>query len=201
MGKQKLPSYNIEFSHIYADEKFSSSHAASIDFLKDLIGSWEFPHSTIVLIDDYNVKSVQLDPQTLLAEIKRSGIRVDFWAHESALVAHADNLLRNIQKAKLQRQYTKYIKEKGKYPCSFLTVIWYLVRLGVLANDDIIKPANGDRYKPADRLINILSAEYQDVERKTWMLLENSKYKDALYYIQNFYYDAGRESPPSVDLD
>ena len=186
--------YNVEFFHIYTDEKIEDRHIQSIQHLKDLEEAWSFDHDRVIMIDDYNPKTHTLDRDDVLNFLTEQGVTPDFWVFESDMVGNAQYLLDMITNNKLRKSYRQYIEKNNKYPCSLLTASWYLTRLGRL-NPSVLRATNAAQdFVPATRLFNLLPADYKSVEDRARRLILNSPYAADSDKIQHLFYaaDAGR---------
>lgn len=187
--------YGIEFFHIYTDEQINGTHKAALEYLREAQKAWNFPYTTIVLIDDYNPVKHVLTIEDVLQHLEAEGATPDYWAKEADLVGNAQLLLQELTSPKLKRSYQKYIDQNNKYPCSLLTASWYLTRLGHLPSEKVIRSTSSNEYTPCSRLVNILPEDYKQVENKALKLIRNSSYKDSLNNIQDLFYPlaSGRE--------
>ncbi len=183
--------YGVEFFHIYSDEKISLHHTKSIKYLKTVREVWGIEADLILLIDDYNPAEKTLLPETVLKYLDKKDVSPNFWAFEADLAKYAPLVLESITKPHLKKSYEKYIAEHGKFPCSLLTSTWYLIRLGAIDGQDIIKRHMSElEYEPVDRLINILPSGFKPVELKVQKILLNSTHKDYAHKVQDLFYDA-----------
>lgn len=184
--EEKLRSdYNIEFAHIYVNEDVTREHFEASWITKQFIEKLEQEkqsYSTVVLIDNYNPTENLLNVDEFLQTVKSHGLIPDYLVYEADLVAYKDQVLGNIQNLRLQKNYTNYINHKNKIPCSFLIVIWHLLRLGVLKIDPAILHPIKQNPAPflASRLQTILPKRYESVERKAQELIQHSLYKETL---------------------
>ena len=187
--------YSVEFFHIYTDEKISQVHEASLYYLQEARKAWHFDGELILLIDDYNPKQQTLRTQEVFDYLKRENVYPAFWAYESDLIDNAKRLLDRISSPKLQKSYRNYIEKHDKYPCSLLTATWYLTRLGFLPYAEIIKTTSEEKYRPADRLINILPQDYEPIELKAIGIIRNSEFRGAEDKIQDLFFpiSSGRQ--------
>src|SRR3989344_3794911 len=104
----KKPDYNIEFSHIYADEKFGSEQIHSIEILKEVLQKLKRRNKTFVtciLIDEFNPSVSCLDDKKLLGQVRKYGIPVDFIGFESKIGMISDRLIKELPKSKLKLEY------------------------------------------------------------------------------------------------
>lgn len=182
--------YSIEFFHVYSDEQIKEEHLKSIEYLKTLQRVWDINMSRIVMLDDYNPKEHILNIDEVINFTTTKGVGPHFWALESSLVKNAETLLDQVTDKKLKKNYSSYINNHNKFPCSLLTASWYLTRMGLLDSKGVIHGVSRKRFKPADRLINILPAEYKPVELRALKLIEKSPYKGYVHKIQDLFYDA-----------
>lgn len=181
--------YSIEFSHIYADKNFAETQYSSAMFLEELIDSWDFSYSTVALIDNYNIEDNVLNENEFLHELDSMGMLPDFWAYEADMIKYADTLLDMIVDKKKKSQYERYISSKHKYPCSFLTCVWYFIRLGAIDGNNLIHSTRQDvNFTSSDRLINILSEDFKGVEQITYDLIRGTNRPELADQIQNLFY-------------
>lgn len=187
MRSTKNNHYSIEFAHIYTDEKLNGNHFASADLHLEITQITHPDSSSIVLIDNYNAEDRNFSLERYLSELESYGAKPDFYAFEADLLPVADKLLSSIEKPKILRMYKSYIERKGKYPCSLLTAAWYLLRLGHIQQEGVIKPNNPRINLDAavgDKLINIIPKTFMRVEKEAHALISHSIFKDARYKIQ-----------------
>jgi hypothetical protein len=190
--KVKMPKYSIEFFHIYMDETIGPQHTASIDYLRKVQEAWS-NHELTILLDDYNAKEKNITPDEILEFLDSRGVKPDFWAYESELVANSNILLDKITKPKLKDQYLRYISQRHKYPCSLLAASWYLTRLGKLDHEGVLRSPNGgnlNNFVPAGRLINILPLSFKPVEERILNLIANSEFSECKDKIQDLFYSS-----------
>jgi hypothetical protein len=181
--------YGIEFFHIYTDEHIGDVHNASLQYLQAAKQAWHFNYKLVVLIDNYNPTEHVLTAGTVLDYLSANDASPDYWAYEGDMVINAQRLLDNLTSPKLQRNYTHYVEQHGKYPCSLLTATWYLTRLGALPSEGIISSVAADTdYTPVNRLINILPQDYRSVEKRARELVAKSIYADYADHIQDLFY-------------
>lgn len=190
MTQTKKAMYTIEFCHIYTDKEFSQAQINSIEFLKDMTKAWDFPYETVILFDNYNVGPNTISNDVFFEELKNHDILPDFWALEKDLIKYAPVLLDAIVVPKIKRQYENYIANKQYYPCSFLTSIWYLMRLGYIEDTELImrSMSSESKFVPCERVINILANDFMHVERKVIKLINATKFKEASDRIQDLFY-------------
>ncbi|TXG76925.1 hypothetical protein E6P97_02635 [Patescibacteria group bacterium] len=188
--KTEKAMYTIEFCHIYTDKEFSQAQVNSIKFLKDITKAWDFAYETVILFDNYNVGPDVISNDVFFEELKNHNILPDFWALEKDLIKYAPILLDAVVVPKIKRQYENYIANKQYYPCSFLTSIWYLLRLGYIKDThSVMRSMNSEsQFVPCERVINILANDFMDVERKVIKLINATQFKDASDRIQDLFY-------------
>lgn len=172
---------SVEYAHIYADKPLSSEQVESIERLPDLSGE---EAQFVVMLDDYNAPSYAGQAMDLGFTLERCGKEPDAIYRESSLVGAAAALLAQLP-ARESRQIHKWVRKKGKFPCSLLTAAWYAMRLGKI-------PAHPDSYRgriiePADRLVNVLPVYYEANERKAFELLDDSFAVDS-HTIEGIFY-------------
>ncbi len=184
--------YNIEFAHIYTDEIVNGNHFESTNIVLEVATISELQFTTAVLIDDYNASSLEFSTIDFLKKLESHGVRPDFYVYESDLVSLANEFLNYIEKPKVFRMHKSYIERKGKYPCSLLTAVWYLIRLGYMDGSKVVRVNNSllsvnDIY--SERLINILPSAFKHIETDTHKLIGHSKFHGARYKIQPILFD------------
>lgn len=182
--------YSVEYFHIYTDEQINSTHLKSIEYLKSIRKAWNLNYSLIILIDNYNPTNHTLKIEEVLNVLSKHNVSPDYIAYEEDLIVYADKFLQSITDAKTLRQYKKYISN-NKYPCSLLTACWYMLRLGIFENENVIQSLNDKEFTPAHKLVNILSSEYKEAEKKTFKLIKKSIYKNELDNIQDIFIPSG----------
>ena len=177
--------YSVEFSHIYTNEVFSNEHKQSVVNLNSYLPNLQKDqYQTCILIDDYNPNEDLLDQKDFFNKLKSLDATPDYYAYEADMANYKNEMLRLIQNKKIFKQYNRYIDEKNTLPCSFMTAIWYLIRLGALADDGIIK-SKKESFVPSANLINILPERFRAVEHKTIKLIDSTKYSN---YVGNIDY-------------
>ncbi len=194
--------YTIEFSHIYTDKEFSQAQINSIDFLKDVMQAWSFPYEKVILFDNYNVGPETISNDVFFEELKKHELLPDFWAFEKDLIKYAPILLDSIVVPKVKRQYETYISNKKSYPCSFLTSIWYLMRLGFIEDtESIIRSMQGDKkFVPCKRVVNILANDFMSVEKTAIKLIKSTSFEGAADQIQDLFYQTSGKSAAGKTL-
>ena len=181
----KKTRYSVEFSHIYTNEVFSNEHSQSVVNLNSYLPKLQkYQYQTCILIDDYNPNEDLLDVKDFFKKLKGLDATPDYYAYEADMANYKDEMLSLIQNKKILKQYSRYINDKNTLPCSFMTAIWYLVRLGALSSDGIIKSIN-ESFIPSANLINILPERFRAVENKTIKLIDSTKYSN---YVGNIDY-------------
>jgi len=194
--------YNIEFAHIYSDQQFNKEHEASIEKLKVVIKDLEKNNKTFnlsVLIDEYNPSKHKLSIDQFVKQLENYGIKIDYVGLESKLGIYKDQTLQEI-KPKIQREYVMYIENNNKIPCSMLSVIWYLMRLGYLpAKKDVFYKYSSLKDFPTKKIINILPTYYQEVENKSLKIIQNSRFHDRINDIEYKYFDFERLNKTFLD--
>jgi hypothetical protein len=182
--------YSIEFFHIYSDEVIGLRQIKSIDDLEVAQKLCDSDYDRVVLIDNYNPSKHTLTLDTVLKYLASRNVAPHYVAYEKDLVGNAQILLEAITDNKLRKDYTRYITKNQKYPCSLLTAAWYLTRLGVLENGDVIQPVPGNAmpYQPSTNLLNILPEAYESIEQKAQKIIVNSPFADKAAQIHNMFY-------------
>ncbi len=199
-GQTEEGHYSIEFFHIYTDEIINQWHQQSLEIMKSLQTGWDFNYRKIVLIDDYNPTETNITVEDILAHLNDNDMLPDFWAFEGDMLENAKVFLDTLPPSKLKKNYQRYIKKNGKYPCSLLTATWYLTRLGRL-DGGMIKSTNSALFKtypPATRLFNLLPEVYKPVERRAKELIFKSPFSTDVDRIQDLFYPT--EDVRALDL-
>jgi hypothetical protein len=181
---------SVEFFHIYTNETIGSRHIKSLSLLKKIKKNWSLAHKSIVLIDNYNSTKHMLTAEEILNYLDTQNVLPEYWAYEKDLVPFADKFLAKLINPKLKRSYESYIRKNKKYPCSLLTASWYLLRLGRFENEGIVKTTlkTHKTYEAADKLLNILPDEYQNVEKRARELIYKSEFTIDADKIQDLFY-------------
>lgn len=196
MGMNKV-TFSIEFGHIYTNETFSTEHASSIKELKKYLPKVsDKDYQTCVFIDNYNATEHLLDVPDFLNKLAYEGVVPDYFAYEADMSKYRDKMLALIQNKKVHKSYARYIDGNGgKLPCSFMTAIWYFVRLGILDADNIVQSSSSSKsFIPAKSLINILPERFRAVESRTIKLIgatKHSQYISDIDYV--FFGDNGKQ--------
>lgn len=187
---------SIEISHIYLDQPFSTDQTQSVREFQDLVPKLNSPFQTVVLLDNYNIQNLDTKPQDVFDELKKLSIEPNHFALEKDLIVYANNFLDTVEIPKVKKQYEVYIRKYNKYPCSLLTAIWYLLRLGYLEDSqNVMTPLKkNEKFIPATRLINILPESFETVEGKCKKLIQASNFKQAVNQIENVFYTTKEEA-------
>lgn len=189
---EKIP-YSIEFCHIYTDESVSNEQAGSIKVAKERLASLGTSYTTALLIDDEHPDEHSLDIPDFLKHLERHKVAADFWALESELAVYRNELLEMITNRRMRSSYERYIYSKDKLPCSFLTAVWYFLRLGNIQDSaGVIKPNNGKVFMPAKNLINILPRRFHSAEQQTIKLLRATDTPEVVNDIETVFFDPAR---------
>lgn len=181
--------YNIEFAHIYTNENFSEEHyqatktaRAKVEELKKSGKSF----ATSVLVDNYNSTDHILDVNKFVSELGAIGVSPDFIVYEADLVKYKEKCL-GVMTGKLKRQYSHYIFNNGKCPCSFLVAIWHLIRLGVWDFEDI-KINTSEKHFIGEKIITILPKRYGAIESKAIDIIKSTPFADRLSDMEHIFF-------------
>ena len=186
-----MDDYSVEISHIYINETFSREHEESIEKFHKYSKNIDGPMSSVVLIDNYNPSEDLLDLEDFIQKLTDKNAAPDFLGFEANMEPYKERMLDAITDRRLKSSYARYIDGKNKLPCSFMTAIWYLIRLGHFEPGPAeIRQMNGKEFIPAKYLINILPERFRAVEAKTLELLANSIYSDIAYNVDFIFYNA-----------
>lgn len=183
---------SVEVSHTYLDQLFSHEQEQSVRQFQRESQNWTDSHYEIVLFDDYNIKSLKVTHDEVLEKLKDLHVSPKYYAFEKDMIAYVPQLLDSILTPKIKRQYETYIDRSGRYPCSLLTAVWYLVRLGYIAdtNQSLRAVDSRDNFEPANELINFLPGYFSGVESKAKKLIQATTFRDSVADIKNIYFDA-----------
>ncbi len=164
----KKVSYNIEFGHIYVDQKFSllqrESSKIADKFIEKLKSKNE-TYATAILIDDYLPSYSYLDVYAFLEKVKDVGVPPDYVVYQTQLLSLAHKLIGSINEKNIfeEKTETKFksnrdtvllthrsissISLKDEYfakvedyvETPVLIAAWYLLRLGIFKKQGIVK--------------------------------------------------------------
>lgn len=185
---KKYSDVNIEFAHIYVDEILTKEYldlARNTQKITEAYGKEEKKVVLSVLIDDYNPVTHELKIDEFLAMLKKEGVEPDFVLFESELTKLKDSVFELLNEGKIKRYYSKYINSKKHFPCSFLIVVWYFLRLGILDHDDLnFYVYNKNKSFKSEKILNVLQSKYRDVEKKAHDIIKISKVSEKLQDIE-----------------
>lgn len=189
----KKTRYSVEFSHIYTNEVFSNEHTQSVRNLNSYLPKLQKDqYQTCILIDDYNPNEDLLDEKDFFNKLANLSATPDYYAYEAEMSNYKKEMLSLIQDKKILKQYSRYINDKNTLPCSFMTAIWYLIRLGALPHDGIVKEIS-EPFLPSAILINILPERFRAVENKTIKLIGSTKYSNYVGNIDYVFFNGDRQ--------
>ncbi len=195
----KKKKFSVEFSHIYTNETFSEEHRQSIKKLKKYFPKIKSNnYQTCILIDDYNSTEDLLDIDKFFKALSGENAQPDYFAFESSLIGYKEDLLSAIQDKKIRKSYERYINSKDKLPCSFMTAIWYFIRLGIFRPDKIVRMKKANKFFPAEKIINILPERFRAVEAKTLKIIASTKNPEVIGKIDYFFYSSGNSNKSSL---
>lgn len=188
---QKMTDYNIEYAHIYTDERFGEEQEKGVKELHKIITKLKKLNSnyvTTILIDDFNPTTHTLDVNDFLKKLEKINAKPDFILFESKL-ANYKNLLLDEMGGKLKKEYKNYIEKHKKIPCSFLIAIWDLKRLGLISTkkEELTRLRKNNGFI-AKKIITILPKKYQEVERKVLKIIKSTKFKEQIKNMKNIFY-------------
>lgn len=185
--------YSVEFFHIYSDEEIGPEHTGSLDYLEEIKEALPVDADLTILIDNYNAAYVKTPQEEVMGYLASRGARPTYWAYEGDLLKSAEVLMANVTNRKIHKSYRQYIDKHNKYPCSLLAATWYLIRLGRLDSEGVIRSSLTGQltpdFTPAERLINILPASYRPVEEKIRALIAGSTFAPDVHMIQDLFYE------------
>ena len=193
---------NIECAHIYADEKFSGSHARSVALARRESRRWIAEGRTVrsaVLIDDIHAKCSAISSQEVARWASRLGFTVDMVVEESTLIAGAKHVIRGLPRRELywepfRRAHKRVLflrdGEEGialgtitdrrfQPTCALLIAAWNLGRLGAFPVDGMVT---------ARIATSVLEERYRGVEMKALRIIEASRYGALSTRISHIFY-------------
>ena len=194
MRKTKIrkTDYNIEYAHIYADERFGIEQERSIKKLKKIINQLKQKNKSYVLavlVDEYNAVRYILNIKNYLEKLKKLDAEPDFIGFESRL-APCKNLILREMKGKIKKNYQNYIKKHKKLPCSLLVAVWHLKRLGLIETKrGDLNCLNKKKSFIARNIITILPEKYRKVEERALEIIKSTKFKRYSDNIINIFFN------------
>ena len=114
----------------------------------------------------------------------------DFVAYEASTVHLYEKVLGMIKKNE-RNDVKRYYRKNGRVPCSFLIVIWHLIRLGLVENElEFYMPPNEGIKKPfvGKRIITILPKRFQSVEERAKDVIAHSPFASALDRLEYIFF-------------
>lgn len=171
---------SVEYAHIYTNQHVSEEHKVSLDVLsqlKELLKEENATSSLVVMIDDYSFPDPTFDYNEFYKWLDSNGHHPDLAIRESQLMPVCDQVLRQIENAKIKTPIVDYIKAK-KYPCSLFIASWYLLRLGKVKSD--IFPEN----LTANKIINILPESFKPFEDKALEIIASTPHHESVHRIE-----------------
>lgn len=209
MDKEKL-SYNIEFAHIYADERFDKEQIRSVERLhKFTSGLQRNSWVCTILIDDFYPTVSLLTEDELMSECERWGARPDFIGYESKFTTIADLLIDRLPKPVLKMRYfdqpesevlvlssgnasidLRKKSENGvRHTCALLSASWLLCRLGVYkAPRDAIRSFKRKSFE-SELAYTILPSKYQPVEQKAKEIIKAAGFSNKIPFVEHEFFD------------
>ncbi|MBU0708390.1 hypothetical protein KJ596_01405 [Patescibacteria group bacterium] len=178
--------YNIEFAHVYINEEFSREHREAAWLANRVVQGLEKQgktYSKVILIDDYNPSENMLNEQDFIAQLARNQAEPEFIAYEASLISLKEKVLEQLNMKRRKKSIRKYIEQHSRLPCSFLIVIWHLLRLGLITNGvEYYRSLNEEIKKPfvGKKLVTILPERLKSVEEKAWEVIDSSLFAGAL---------------------
>lgn len=185
--------YNIEFAHIYADDKFGDEQIKSIKLLNRLVKDLKLrkkSYSTVILIDEFSPKEKMLNEKKFIDLVKEYNAEIDFIGYESKLTLLFNDLEKIIDKSKLTSEGNSLfllegknkiaLQRNGKPTCSALIAVWVLYRFGIFNTPNKLLKNLGNKEFIGRRIITILPEKYRDTEDKVLKIIKNSKHKGIL---------------------
>lgn len=173
----KKVDYNIEFGHIFVDERFSFHQRESSKIANEFIKNLKKQNKTYVasiLIDDYQPTYSYLDIYKYFNQIKKMKVLPTYLVYQTQLISLAHKLISLINKKNIKFQ-KKHFQQKSDKDTVLLELknissislkkeyfaktedyietpvmiaAWYLLRLGIFQKKEIIKKTNYTPYIP-----------------------------------------------------
>lgn len=214
----KKVDYNIEFAHIYSNEKIGKEQLESVNIVKDLVKKLDKKNKTYtlcVLIDEYHPVYSNFNLDEFLMRFKKIGILPAYIGYEGELVPSARLLLKQIPKkfltSKKMHAKLKFVKEivslktdyklvrlkempvvkfEEEYTCVFLSSAWSLFRLGLIQSKHAIQITGLTDPKPfsGQNLITILPKKYEPVEKRVLEVIKATSFKDCVKNIEYVFF-------------
>ena len=215
----KKVDYNIEFCHIFTSENFSFEQRLSsqiTDKIIDQIKQREKTYTTTILFDDYQPSYSYLDIYSFLEKVKDLGIPPTYVVYETRLQTLARKLISTISKSKIEKEEVErglkserdtimlryaessstplkkefFVKDKGRMETPPLIASWYLLRLGVFSNPQIIKETQYTDKKPfaGEKIITVIPDKWKEIDEKAKKIIKESDYGDALEKTECIYF-------------
>jgi len=191
--KLKRVDYSIEYAHIYADKEFGIEQKKSIEVLRKTLARLKKlnkNYSLSVLVDEYNSTDLKLDIKKFVAKLGKLGVCPDFICFESELIKYSSLLLGKTT-SRIRKEYSRYIMNHNKFPCSFLIAIWYLKRLGIIKSTekelDCVSGVSRESFT-ASKIITILPTKYRGVELKALEIIGSTPFKRRLTDIVDIFF-------------
>lgn len=200
------PDYNLEFSHIYANESFSKEQLTSIEIAKKIAGLWErknISFVTTVLIDDYNATVSTLNHEKLLTRIEKEGINVDFLGFESRFSQLSNKLIKELPTTKMNLEYFSHPQKEVlilhgdkkigltesfdfsvRHTCAILSATWTMCRLGEypLPKNSVIN-RNKKEFR-SKKTMTVLPKKYEEGEKKVLDIIKMAGFRKAASNIE-----------------
>lgn len=170
--------YNIEFAHIYSDQKdLTNEQLESARLTKKIVDDLIKKNKTFVLtllVDEYHPEFHKLNFNKFLKKLEKEGVPPTYIAYESRMVSAAKLLMKSIPdnfkktakfhpKIEVTERITSLICKDGReikletqgniihfsrYTCAILSCAWVLLRLGVIQAKNAIELTGLTQPKP-----------------------------------------------------
>jgi len=204
--------YNIEFAHIYSDEKIGEEQLKSAEVVKDLVKKLDKESKTYtlcILIDEYHPVYSNFNLDKFLTHFKKMGIPPAYIGYEGELIPAARLLLKQIPEEFLisKKMHTKLkfvqeiislktsnkwmklkelpvVKFQEDYTCVLLSAAWSLLRLGLIQSKHAVRVTGLTDPNPflGENLITVLPKKYEPVEKRVLEIIKNTPFES---YIKN----------------
>jgi len=200
---------SLEYCHVYVGHDIKKDVADANYWAPKFLKMFsEEKVQKCIMLDDIHAKR-EIDDAFIKELVDSLTVKPDCIYRESAFIAEAHKMVEaidpkqrdfitsaertwlreNVEKFRTSTEFLLYWKDsKGniEYSCPSLAATSYLVRLGLIEVDGV-DPVYGEPVMKADRVVNLLSSYYVQVEDKAQSIVE-ATFKDALRKVSWFFY-------------
>lgn len=187
---------SFEYCHVTPDTNWDKEIILANQYAPKVLKM--FPNARMqkcIMVDDLQTKA-PLDMKQIKDIINRLIVKPDIIYLESSFVFSAANILKNIDQKIVQlktdneEMWLRSVKDRYgslsefllswrrkdgeiRFSCPTLVASSYLFRSGIIESKDI-EIVFGDKLKKADKLLNLLSSRYLQVEANAQLLLKST---------------------------